>query len=837
MHPKRKPSAAFGPKHRSSSANGVVRALGVVLALFALGVAGPARAQAATTDLTVYNSGLAPDWQNWSWATVDLASTAVVRSGATSSISVAASAWAALWLQHAAFSTAGYGNLTFWINGGPSGQSKLLVAPALDNVGQASIAIGPIAANTWQQISIPLASLGVDNVPNLTGFWIQEGTGTDQTQNPFYVDGIVLTAAVAVVPPPALDGGMALYQDAFVSGWQNWSWAAVDAANTAVVHTGASSIAVTASPYSALAFHHGALDTELFASLTFWINGGSTGGQVLALIASLGGVAQPGVVVGPLAPNAWQKVVVSAADLGVASRSNLTDIWLQEHTGAVVPTFYVDDVRLDLAPAPTVVNVKVDAKTRIRRVDARTFGLNTAVWDGALDTPTTVALLDELDNRALRFPGGSTSDTYHWKTNLSDGQTTPWVTSFDEFARTATSTHAQVFITANYGSGTPDEAAEWVRYSNVHKRYGFQYWEIGNEIYGSWENDTNTRPHDPVTYATRFAQYARKMKAADPLVKIGAVIEASEDSDDNYADESVINPRTGASHSGWSAVMLATFQKLGVTPDFVAYHRYEQGPGGESDVYLLGAAKTWSNDAAAIRQMLSDYLGPRAKRVELTCTETNSVYSGPGKQSTSLVNGLFLADSMGSIMKTEFNSFLWWDLRNGQGQGYDSDLLYGWRRYGDYGIVDAAQPAGPADRYPTFYVYKLLKHYARGGESVLDATSSYAGLGVYAVREPHSRALNLLLINKHPLVSLSASIAIDGFRADERAEVYSYGIPEDQAAQTGVGSADVTQSTVDLGGRTLTYSIAPYSATVIKLAKRRGDGDRDRDDREEDGSD
>ena len=64
--------------------------------------------------------------------------------------------------------------------------------------------------------------------------------------------------------------------------------------------------------------------------------------------------------------------------------------------------------------------------------------------------------------------------------------------------------------------------------------------------------------------------------------------------------------------------MLATFQKLGVTPDFVAYHRYEQGPGGESDIYLLGASKTWSNDAAAIRQMLSDYLGPRAKRVELT---------------------------------------------------------------------------------------------------------------------------------------------------------------------------------------------------------------------------
>ena len=41
----------------------------------------------------------------------------------------------------------------------------------------------------------------------------------------------------------------------------------------------------------------------------------------------------------------------------------------------------------------------------------------------------------------------------------------------------------------------------------------------------------------------------------------------------------------------------------------------------------------------------------------------------------------------------------------------------------------------PADRYPTFYVYKLLKNYARGGEKVVDAASDYNGLGVYAVRE------------------------------------------------------------------------------------------------------
>jgi hypothetical protein len=39
-------------------------------------------------------------------------------------------------------------------------------------------------------------------------------------------------------------------------------------------------------------------------------------------------------------------------------------------------------------------------------------------------------------------------------------------------------------------------------------------------------------------------------------------------------------------------------------------------------------------------------------------------------------------------MKTGFNSFLWWDLRNGVGTGGDLDpTIYGWRLYGDEGVI------------------------------------------------------------------------------------------------------------------------------------------------------
>lgn len=783
-----------------------------------LGLCASARAQ---TDSIVYDDALQNNWGNWGWASViDTASTTYVRSG-SASVAVTAFAWEGFQLGHnypANFDTTGYGNLTFWINGGATGGQVLQVYATVNYAGQPAVGIPALAANTWTKVTIPLASLGIDNNANVTSLVIQN-TGTNAPT--YYVDDIIITGSVPTIPPPALDGGMAIYEDALVSGWQNWSWNTTVAASTTTISTGASSMAVTLQG-GGLSLHHDNLDTQNFTSLTFWINGGPVGGQQLMINIERDNGVQPAFALSPLVANTWQKITVPLADISAANIPDLNRITFQA-VGGTAATFYLDDMRLDLAPPPALVTVNVNARDRIRRVDARTFGLNTAIWDGSFNTVTTAELLNEVDNQALRFPGGSASDQYHWKTNMSEGQTFQWATNFDAFANIATTTQAQVFITVNYGTGTPEEAAEWVHYSNREKHYGFKYWEVGNENYGTWEADNNTRPHDPVTYATRFVEYAKQMKAVDPTIKIGAVLVASEDENANYTDQTVTNPRTGLTHNGWSAVMLAKFKQLKFTPDFVIYHRYEQGPGGEDDAFLLQSSKGWAKDAASIRQMLNDYLGKTAKHVEITCTENNSVYSNPGKQSTSLVNGLFLADSLGNIMKTEFNSFFWWDLRNGQeGGNNNSSLLYGWRKYGDYGIVNGNTPAGPADRYPTFYVYKLLKNYSRGGEIVVSAGSDYNKLGVYAVRDLHNNTLNLLVINKHPIATLNTAVTIAGFRVGANAEVFTYGIPQDEAARTGIGSADIAQSTTTLSGQTITLNPAPYSATVIRISHGNG---------------
>jgi hypothetical protein len=632
---------------------------------------------------------------------------------------------------------------------------------------------------------------------------------------------LALSILIAFTARPAgAQSNQTVYDDALQNGWENWSWSATDLNSTDYLHSGSHSVKVTyTAAYQGFYLHHAAFSTSPYSSLTFWINGGATNGRNINVQALLNDTAQAGVPLnsyisgGSVAANAWRQVTIPLSALGAASAANMTGFWLQDGSGGAQPAFYVDDISLTAAAPPPVVHLSADAANSVRTVDSRVFGVNTAIWDSALNTSGTIALLQASKPGVLRFPGGSSSDSYHWQTNMSDGNNFQWASNFDAFANVAKSIGAQAFITTNYGSGTSQEAADWVTYSNKTKGYGLKYWEIGNENYGSWENDTHAVKNDPYTYANAAKDTIAQMKAADSTVRVGVVVVTGEDSYANNTSHPATNPRTGQVHNGWTPVLLTTLRSIGVTPDFVIYHRYEQGPGGENDANLLQSAQTWPNDAANLRQQLSDYLGTAGANVEIVCTENNSVYTNPGKQTTSLVNGLFLADSTGNILQTEFNALVWWDLRNGQETGNNnSGTLYGWRQYGDYGIMSSSN-----DLYPTYYVSKLLSTFVRGGDTVVRASSDYSLLSVYAAKRADG-TLALLVINKSPSNTLNANIALANFTPRATATVTSYGIPQDNAAQSGSGSPDIASSSLSNASANFPASFAPYSATVIALS-------------------
>ena len=279
-----------------------------------------------------------------------------------------------------------------------------------------------------------------------------------------------------------------------------------------------------------------------------------------------------------------------------------------------------------------------------------------------------------------------------------------------------------------------------------------------------------------------------------------------------YTNHSVINPRTGQTVNGWTPVVLSTLKTLGVTPDFLIHHRYPEYTDQESDPFLLQCSTAWAVDAADLRQQINDFTGPNGTNIELLVTENNSNAGAQGKQSTSLVNALYLADSVGQLMKTEFNSCIWWDLRNGRDTtGLMDPILYGWRPYGDLGVME-----GRTNRYPTFYTAKLVSHFARAGDSVLAVSSDYALLGAYATRTA-AGAVQVVVINKDPAVSLNALVELKGFTPNATASSLSYGVPQDDAARTGTGSPDLAEGTISAIATTFTNSFGPYSATLITI--------------------
>ena len=664
---------------------------------------------------------------------------------------------------------------------------------------------------------------------------------------------------------------LVVYDDALENGWQNYGWATLNYANTSPVHSGSDSISVVdpGSSYEALYLHHAAFNPSLYQSLTFWVYPTAAKTNELVVQATLNGTPQMATALSFSAAqvNHWQQVSIPLSTLGVAGNSSFDGFWIQNNTGAAL-TFYVDDISLTAAAIPNPVPLAVNAQNVIRTIDARTYGMNLDIWDSNLSGAPTGGLTSAMGTGAVRFPGGSASDSYDWSMDLSiPNGTYLWPSNAVTFATVTQTAGAQAYVTVNYGSGTPEQAAAWVAYYNGSTSstvtlgkdskafdwktvsywaalrssappqgkddgynflrishptpFAIHYWEIGNECYGNWEYDQHGVSgsgltgvaQDPYTYAQTFQSFYIKMLAVDPTIRIGAVATPGEDSYGN-GTHAVPNPNESNSlHSGWTPVVLATLHSLGVTPHFLIDHIYPQNPGNESDAGLLQAGANIASDAANLRKMITDYVGPMSgSSIELAVTELNSVSSNPGKQSTSLVNGLFMADAIGQFTLTEFNTCTWWSLRGGTlTNTNNSPSLYGWRLYGDYGVVASGDVSGtPANTpYPAFYAAKLLSNWGRGGDRVVSATSGYALLSIYTAKLANG-SLALLVVNKHPTADLTAQITLSNFTpGSATVPVYAYGKPNDLA------NADLTTSTTSVTGTTISYTFPSYSMSVL----------------------
>jgi hypothetical protein len=610
-------------------------------------------------------------------------------------------------------------------------------------------------------------------------------------------------------------------QGVLENNWADWSWCTDNFASPNYIYEGTSSLEVTyTAGWQGFELVGPGFPAGYFTALRFTINGGPTAGRTITFSYEVNGAQATAINLnkfiegGAVGKNSWRIVTVPFTAFGIKPTDTIGNFVLQEASGAAQPSFWIGSIGWVPNILRTPVKVAVDATKSLRTVDQKHFGVNTAVWESGFTSAACTDLLAQSEFKAYRFPGGSLSDGYHWATNTTDSNTWTWQFDFDQFAAIAVpATKGQCFITTNYGTGTPTEAANWVTYSNVTKKYGFKYWEIGNEVYGSWEEDSHARANDPVIYATQFAQYYKQMKAADPTIKVGAVSTPGEDAYANYSDEVVTNPVTHQKHSGWTAVMLSTMKGLGVTPDFIIYHRYPEYV-NDCDFTLLIGNSGWLGDMADLRTQLNDYLGSAGAQTQIMCTENNCDAGTEGKQMCSIVNGVFMADTFGTVLQTECNSFLWWDWINGTSTtGDNGSWLYGWRMYGDEGVIspDFTQT------YPCFWMEQVLNLFASAGDSVLPTTSSYGLLTAFTTKRSDG-SIRIMVVNKHSTQELSTQFTFSGITPLGPATMYQYGIAQDNLAKNGKPQT-IGVSTIKTWPTTATLSFPPYSVSVIVITK------------------
>lgn len=440
------------------------------------------------------------------------------------------------------------------------------------------------------------------------------------------------------------------------------------------------------------------------------------------------------------------------------------------------------------AYAESTVDVTVNTRAGLETVSDAAIGVNHAVWDPQLGTSPVADLLKDAGVQIMRYPGGSYSDIYHWKTNTAPGGYVAPDTDFDHFMAGVQRAGAQPMVIANYGTGTPQEAADWVRYANVEKNYGVKYWEIGNELYGNghygsaWEADDHA-DKSPAGYATVAKQYAEAMKAVDPTIKIGVVLTTP----GNWPDGIVAGGDAGT----WNQVVLSI---AGPAVDFAILHWY---PGGASGPEALSKTAQVTDAVWLARQQISRYAG---KELGIALTEINTGY-GPNTQP----GALFAADVYASLIANGVFSIDWWNVHNGIGT---VSTVAGHTDYGDFGLLSSGSCTAdgttcePALNTPfgPYFGLAMASRFARPGDQLIRASATDPLVKVHGARRANGD-LAVLLVNEDETAAKTVALHYAGYSPAASAQVLTFGNGDSAITTTSGSSASVT--------------LAPYSLTTV----------------------
>ena len=199
--------------------------------------------------------------------------------------------------------------------------------------------------------------------------------------------------------------------------------------------------------------------------------------------------------------------------------------------------------------------------------------------------------LRQLAMTTMRYPGGNFASGYHWIDGVGPKNQRPTMRELawqsietnqfgtDEYIRLCRKMGWTPMLTVNLGTGTPEEARNWVEYCNcpAGTRYAdlraangspvphdVKLWCLGNEMDGPWQLG-----HVPAAqYAIRAQQAAKLMKDTDQTIEVVACGSSSVDL---------------GSYLEWDRTVL---EHMADAADYISLHRYVGNRANDTLDYL-----------------------------------------------------------------------------------------------------------------------------------------------------------------------------------------------------------------------------------------------------------
>jgi len=352
-------------------------------------------------------------------------------------------------------------------------------------------------------------------------------------------------------------------------------------------------------------------------------------------------------------------------------------------------------------PTATPKTLTVDPAISLGEISPYLFGTNygpmhavpAAVMPQAVEAGFTI----------LRFPGGAWTDANDIKTF-----------QIDQFIDFCKQVGAEPMISVRLLGGSPETAAELVRYTNKEKKYGVVYWSIGNEanIYTQLKQADYDYNLDHLNREWR--PIAEAMKKADKSIKLVGP-ELSQ-----WNVDLASTPKDSAGRDWMTEFLKANGDLL----DVVSVHRYPMySPNNPVTVEALRAnTRQWITEVEYLRGLTREIIG---RELPIAITELNSDPSSAQLQETSpdsFYNAIWYADVLGQLMNADVFMVNQWVIS---------------QRSGGLGLFKGNEIR------PTYYVFPLYKNF---GEKQVFAASGVEYVDIFAAKRKDG-ALTLMVIN------------------------------------------------------------------------------------------